>query len=204
MSGGRLFIERPWTDWEALRRCVTPAEWKQACSFGSERRRREFLTWRAVVRRELGPDVHIAYNAAGAPVVSVPGATVVSGASDVAGPAWQIGVSHCDGYVAVCLSRRRCAVDIERLDRNFGRIASRYLTDCERSLLAEPWWLAVAWCAKETLYKYSGRRELELLCDLQIVQADPHTCRLVGHIAGSEPVELTWQLLANAAVVFVL
>ncbi len=190
MSDGRLVIERLWTDEEALRRSVTPAEWERACGFGSERRRREFLTWRAIVRRELGPEVRVDYDAAGAPVLS--------------GAAWRIGVSHCDGYVAVCLSERRCAVDMERLDRNFGRIVSRYLTDRERVLLAEPWWPAVAWCAKETLYKYSGRRGLELLRDLRIERVDPRSRCIVGRIAGGEPVELAWRLLADAAVVFIL
>ena len=83
----RLFIEPPMTEAEAAAR-VTPGERAAAQEFLRERRRREFLTWRAVVRRELGDDVPIAYDEAGAPVV--PGREV------------HIGVSHCPGRVAVC------------------------------------------------------------------------------------------------------
>ena len=84
-----LFIEPPMTEAEAAAR-VTPGERAAAQEFLRERRRREFLTWRAVVRRELGDDVPIAYDEAGAPVV--PGREV------------HIGVSHCPGRVAVCIS----------------------------------------------------------------------------------------------------
>ena len=61
-----LFIEPPMTEAEAAAR-VTPGERAAAQEFLRERRRREFLTWRAVVRRELGDDVSIAYDEAGAP-----------------------------------------------------------------------------------------------------------------------------------------
>ena len=57
----RLFIEPPMTEAEAAAR-VTPGERAAAQEFLRERRRREFLTWRAVVRRELGDDVPIAYD----------------------------------------------------------------------------------------------------------------------------------------------
>ena len=63
-----LFIEPPMTEAEAAAR-VTPGERAAAQEFLRERRRREFLTWRAVVRRELGDDVSIAYDEAGAPVI---------------------------------------------------------------------------------------------------------------------------------------
>ena len=45
---------------------VTSDELAEAGRFVREGRRREYLTWRAVVRRELGADVRIAYDAAGA------------------------------------------------------------------------------------------------------------------------------------------
>ena len=68
---------------------VTSDELAEAGRFVREGRRREYLTWRAVVRRELGADVRIAYDAAGAPVVDRDGVYV--------------GVSHCRGvWPSVC------------------------------------------------------------------------------------------------------
>ena len=78
---------------------TTEEERAEAARFGSARRRSEYLTWRTLVRRELGRDAVIGYNGVGAPVVTSP-------------EGYFIGVSHCRERVAVCISRQRCAVDI--------------------------------------------------------------------------------------------
>ena len=49
----RLLVEPPMGADEAAR-WTTPEERAEAAAFGSERRRAEFLGWRAIVRRELG------------------------------------------------------------------------------------------------------------------------------------------------------
>lgn len=179
MSDGRLpaglIIEAPWPEGEAAA-WATAEERAAAAAFGSERRRREYLTWRALVRRELGRDVRIAYDAVGAPVLE--------------NRPEYLSVSHCDGRVAVCLSLRRCAVDIEPVTRNFGRVLSRYMTPEEQALADDPLLPAVVWCAKETLYKYAGRRELDLLRDLRITEADFAAGCLAGRIAGGAPVAM--------------
>lgn len=66
----RLFVEEPMTQAEAAA-WATPSELTKAALF-SPHRRREWLAWRAVVRRELGREVQIAYNDVGAPVVDFP------------------------------------------------------------------------------------------------------------------------------------
>lgn len=179
MSDGRLpaglIIEAPWPEGEAAA-WATAEERAAAAAFGSERRRREYLTWRALVRRELGRDVHIAYDAVGAPVLE--------------NRPEHLSVSHCDGRVAVCLSPRRCAVDIEPVTRNFGRVLFRYMTPEEQALADDPLLPAAVWCAKETLYKYAGRRELDLLRDLRITEADLAAGCLAGRIAGGAPVAM--------------
>ena len=45
--------------------------------------------------------------------------------------------------------------------------------------------------AKEALYKYSGRRELDFRKDLRIGSADLAAGRLTGRIGNGEPVELS-------------
>lgn len=115
--GKALFIEPP-MDEAGVAGWVTSDELAEARRFVREGRRREYLTWRAVVRRELGADVRIAYDAAGAPVVDRDGVYV--------------GVSHCRGRVAVCLSDIPCAVDIEPETRDFSRAAPRYMSPPSR------------------------------------------------------------------------
>lgn len=84
-----LWTSPPLTAEESAR-WTTSEERAAAAGFVSERRRAEFLTWRAVVRRELGDDVGIAYDALGAPVLT--------------NRAVHISVAHCAGRIAVCAS----------------------------------------------------------------------------------------------------
>lgn len=193
MSDGRLpaglIIEAPWPEGEAAA-WATAEERAAAAAFGSERRRREYLTWRALVRRELGRDVRIAYDAVGAPVLE--------------NRPEYLSVSHCDGRVAVCLSLRRCAVDIEPVTRNFGRVLSRYMTPEEQALADDPLLPAAVWCAKETLYKYAGRRELDLLRDLRITEADLAAGCLAGRIAGGAPVAMRLLCRDGYLAIFIL
>lgn len=152
----RLFVEPPMEEALAAVR-ATPEEREIARAF-SPSRRREFLAWRAVVRREVGAGADIRYNGAGAPFI--------------AGSDCRIAVSHCPGRVAVCLSDAPCAVDIEPVGRDFSRVADRYMTACEAALCSDALWPAVAWCAKEAMYKYAGRRGLSLLSDLVIERVE--------------------------------
>lgn len=148
----RLFVETP-LPFEEAARWATDDELTTARSFAVARGR-EYLGWRAIVRRELGRDTAIAYDSVGAPILT--------------NRPLRISVSHCRGRIAVGISDRPCAVDIERIDRDFTRALSRYLSPEERRISSHPLFPAVAWCAKEVLYKYARRQELDLLQDLHI------------------------------------
>ena len=189
----RLFVSRLLSDTEIVP-WVTPDEVAAAAGFAPVRRS-EWLSWRAIVRRELlaatgcaAQEVRIAYNEIGAPVVEN---------SPV-----HVAVSHCKGSVAVALSDAPCAVDIESLGRDFGRVASRYMAGAEAALCSDPRWPAVLWSAKECLYKYAVRRELDLLRDLRIEQVDFGAGTLVGRIGDGAPLRLCFFFLAGRVVVY--
>lgn len=163
----RLVIEAPLPVGEAAR-WATPDELAAARTFAPARAQ-EYLAWRAIVRREVGRDARIGYNAVGAPVLE--------------NYPLHLAVSHCRGRVAVGISEARCAVDIERTDRRFGRLLARYLTAEERQLSDHPLFAAIGWCAKETLYKYAGRRGCDLLHDL-CIEAVRFTEARAGELTG--------------------
>lgn len=169
---------------------VSPEEILTATAFGSSQRRSEYLAWRAIVRREVGSDAVISYNATGAPVVE--------------NYPVHISVSHCKGYVAVCICSSPCAVDIERPDRDFSRVLMRYLSPWEQTLSADSLFPAVAWCAKETLYKLSGRTGLDLLRDLHIEAVDLKAGIITGRIENGEPVELSVRRGEDFVAVYIL
>lgn len=173
--GKALFIEPP-MDEAGVAGWVTSDELAEARRFVREGAP-GYLTWRAVVRRELGADVRIAYDAAGAPVVDRDGVYV--------------GVSHCRGRVAVCLSDIPCAVDIEPETRDFSRAAPRYMSPSEQALSGDPLLPAAVWCAKEALYKCARRPGLDLLHDLRVEAVDFAAGTVAGRIGSGETIRLT-------------
>lgn len=184
-----FFIEPLMTEAAASVR-VTPEEFAAAQELLRERRRREFLTWRAIVRRELGDEVRIAYDAAGAPAVL--------------NCDKYIGVAHCPGRVAVCISDSRCAVDIEPESRDFSRAAARYMSPREQALSADPLLPGAVWCAKETLYKYAGRQGLDLLRDLHVEEVDFGAGKIIGRIEEGEPLSLGVRCSEGFIAVYIL
>lgn len=160
-----------------LEAIVSLADIAACAAISNPRRRSERLAWRAALRSVLPGNYEISYDGVGAPCLDgVPG--------------W-IGVSHCQGYAAVIYSLTApCAVDVELMERNFARAASRYISPQEATLpcAAEPWFGAVVWCAKETMYKLSGRKELDLLTDIKVLQAD--RTRAVGEVLRQGRVEM--------------
>ena len=60
------------------------------------------------------------------------------------------------------------------------------------------------WCAKETLYKYARRRELDLLRDLRVLSLDAEAGRIVGSIAGGAPLSLSMRREEGCMLVCIL
>lgn len=153
------------------------------------------LAWRALLREMLSPTT--------AEVSYLP-----SGKPQIRNSQYQhISVSHSRDYVAVALSQDPCGVDVERIDRNFEHVKSRYITVAESQLSADRRWAAVVWCAKEALYKYAGREGLDFLRDIVIlsVQQQGESWSLVAELLGTEHVELRGECLGeNHILVFTM
>ena len=187
-SSARLFVESPLSEAELLA-LSGEAECRMVAEFGTERRRREALMWRYIVRRELGADTEISYDEYGAP--------------QVLNREEYIAVSHSDDLVAVMISHERCAVDVERLDRNFERVAARYLRPEERALSEDVRLPAVVWSAKETLYKYAGKRGLDFLRDVRILDVDFEGEALLGQVGEEMPVRMQFEFHLDNVVVYI-
>lgn len=185
---GRLLIGSPMSVAETAM-WVTAEELAASATF-SLQRCREYLSWRALIRREIGLDAQIVYNEVGAPAIT--------------NYPLQISVSHCSDRIVVALSDCRCAVDIEPIDRDLNRVAERCLSKDEQQLSDDPRLFIVLWCAKETLYKYAGEEGLDLLHDLHIEMVDLCAGRIVGRIKNGEPIELSVSLDDGFVVVYIL
>ena len=160
-----------------------------AMRFQNEKRRREHLAWRRIVRRELGSKVHIDYNEVGAPVVDVDGR-------------W-ISVAHGGESVVVAIADCPVGVDIESRSRDFDRVAPRYMTEEELSLAKSEDWACYVWCAKEAMYKLYGRRGVELRGELRVESFDAESMTIYGGMVNMAPAMVKISLYDDDIVVAV-
>lgn len=171
----------PIPDGEQLERGATEEELQSVEGISSQSRRAERLAWRSLLRSVL-PTAQIEYLSSGKPEIKNSQYKHIS-------------VSHCQDFVAVAIATKPCGIDVERYDRNFGRVKSRYMTAEEQTLSADDHWAAVVWCAKEAMYKMAGREGVDFKRDMQIISAEPPFVggsgrwHLVAHLF-SERVEL--------------
>ena len=177
MTLPRIIVEEAVPE-EVSREWVTPAEMALTRKFAPARRR-EAWAWRYIVRREVGRDADIRYNEVGAPYI--------------ANYPVYISVSHSKGRVAVAFSNRKCAVDIEQLRRHFGTVKDYYLNNTELQI-AEiyPNYLAEAWSAKETVFKYMGRPELDFAEDIDL--SIPRDGYFVVNVAGADDLVVAFEM----------
>ncbi|MGN0006759.1 MAG: 4'-phosphopantetheinyl transferase family protein [Alistipes sp.] len=181
----RVFIE-PLPPLDELLRTATAADLQATASLSAASRRREALAWRGIVRNAIA-DADIGYDEWGAPVVE--------------NSPLHIGVSHSRNSVAVIISDVNCAIDIESRTRNFERVRSRYLSPQEAALSRHPDFLAVAWCAKECLYKYHRRGNADFLRDVRITSVDFVRNRIGGTLFGGDELIMTFDISASEVVV---
>ncbi len=169
----RLIIEDICSE-ELLLATATAEDVAFVKQFANLGRRCEVLAWRAIVHRELGEGVQILYDDYGAP--------------KVANSNRYISVSHSHDKVAVLFSDAPCAVDIESVERDFRKVASRYLSAEEQAMAERHNLYAELWSAKEALYKYYKKGRLDLVQNISIVEYNAEDSTLIATILDSYPI----------------
>jgi len=72
-----------------------------------------------------------------------------------------ISLSHCEGFVAAAHAEVPVGIDVERISHRAQKIKNYFLRDEELGLLGEEnEALILAWSAKESIFKWYGKRNL--------------------------------------------
>ena len=180
-----LIIERVVTEAEESP-LLTESDREYLATLSAPSRRAQWSTARTILRRELGEKAELRYTSSGALVLAKPIGDICS-----------ISVSHTSEWVAVLLSGSRCGVDIELLDRNFSKVASRYISHEERERLSEKvgeQFEALMWSAKEAIYKYGAHEGFDFLRDLVVTDIDTTSSTLYAELYGLPAPPLHYQL----------
>jgi phosphopantetheinyl transferase len=127
-------------------------EKKLFSTFLVERRKKQWLAYRILIRSMLEPEnFPVEYDASGKPYL--------------AGSRYHISVTHSGDLAAVILSSAGLVgIDIEKVRPTILKVAEKYLHESELTGTGgrdDSTFLTLAWCAKEALYKLYGHRGLD-------------------------------------------
>lgn len=168
---------------------LTEEDHAHLATLHSPTRRAQWSTWRCILREMLGAEAKIRYNSMGAPVLE-----------GTIGEVGFISVSHSSEMVAVMFSATRCGVDIECCERNFERVASRYINHDERESLAASVgedFEALMWSAKEAIYKYGNTPGVDFTHDVLIVGHSTEGQRLHAELYGMATPDVHYRTVGN-------
>ncbi len=121
---------------------VKPHEVATYNSFRNDRRRKEWLTVRILLRELLGPEPSIEYMESGKPFLR--------------GSKMFISITHTIGYVGVRLGGQPVALDMEYMSQRVLNLIPRFVSPKEMVYISEDNRVTTAlliWSAKETLFK---------------------------------------------------
>jgi len=129
----------------------------------AEKRKREWLTIRVLLKELLGDEKQILYNSVGKPYLS--------------DNSFHISISHTKGYAALMINKEReVAIDIEKISSRVENIRKRFMNEEEEKVISksnEVIHLLLHWSAKESLFKRLGIKNIDFKTDLRIKQFEP-------------------------------
>ncbi|MDR2885958.1 MAG: 4'-phosphopantetheinyl transferase superfamily protein [Rikenellaceae bacterium] len=187
-AGGWLALWHATESEHELRALVSLDDVASCAGIVNPKRRIERLAWRALLRELLPGAGEVTYTEAGVPrigsgYIGASHTMVKAAAPDkiAAGP-----YAAGDIHAALIFSEYPCAVDVEPFSRDFSRAATRYLSPEETALPAarDPRFNAVAWCAKEVVYKLADTEGVDFARDIRITAVDLQRGRLEATLFG--------------------
>lgn len=144
--------------------------------FGSESRKKEFLTIRLLVQKFINPKLRLQNNEHGKPIL--------------VNSELNISVTHTKNFAAIFVCKNSIpALDMEYLSDRVHRIAKRFLSESELENISEPnktLHLYQHWCAKECLIKFYGKKDVHLIDELKIQPFSPEQETFIGEVCRND------------------
>ena len=121
----------------------------------SEKRQLEYILTRLLLQ-QIDKELIISYNQFGAPKLN---------------DGRKISISHSSDLIAVIISEKKVAVDIEKISNKPLKIIHKFISNND-SILDNKMEATLAWSAKEAVYKLHQRGEIDFKKDIIIQKID--------------------------------
>ncbi len=159
-------------------------------SFRTEKRKKEFLCSRILLKELFNHFVTVNYDEYGSPYIT--------------DSEWNISITHSGKYVAVARSKQKLGIDIEQITEKLDRTKHKFSSDEELKRVdnKQPLYhLALYWSAKESVYKRVGNEALifdtEMLIETFVLEEKGQFLLNLNSSLSKELVKLHYQKIDN-------
>lgn len=138
---------------------LSQAEQQLYSTFRTEWRQKQWLSYRRLIREIISPQQYpVHYDESGKPFL--------------AGSDWHISATHTEEYAGVIISRHvKVGIDMEKIRPRIEKVKEKFMSEGELADIPPESWLeglTLSWCAKESLYKLYGQRNLDFRKNIRI------------------------------------
>ena len=141
-----------WKITESLNEINTYFQNQTIKKFKSEKRQLEFLCTKLLIQK-INRNLKITYNTNGAPELN---------------NNQFISISHTKKLIAIIISDKKSGIDIELISDKALKIKSKFLSENDKLELNQEE-STLAWCAKESIYKWYQKRNINFKQDIKIL-----------------------------------
>jgi hypothetical protein len=148
---------------------LNPEELNKYRTITNEKRKCEFLSIRKSIQTIYNEEEYIAYSANGKPNLAISG--------------HRISISHSKGLLGLIIHPTlEVGIDLQHESPKIIKIKNRFMSPMEmESSKGEEWKLLTYWCAKEALYKYYSKGNVDFSKNLFV---SPFTLEKSGILMG--------------------
>ena len=141
-----------WEITKSINEINTSFQNQEIKKFKSKKRQLEFLCTRMLIQK-INRNLKITYNTNGAPELN---------------NNQFISISHTKKLIAVIISDKKSGIDIELISDKALKIKSKFLSENDTLELNQEE-STLAWCAKESIYKWYQKRNINFREDIKIL-----------------------------------
>ena len=167
---------------EEIKKSINDDNYK---TYKSLKRQKEYICTRLLLR-EIDCNLSITYNKWGAPTLNTNK---------------NISISHSNNIIAIIISKKSVAIDIEIISKKPLKIKHKFLSDHDKiSHTIEE--TTLAWSAKETIFKLHQKGDIDYKSDIQIKEINYAENQITVHFNDNNIV-LNYNKLNNHFLVYV-
>ena len=153
--------------------------------FKNTKRQIEYTCTRLLLKK-INPKLKISYNQFGAPTIN---------------NNQNISISHSDKYVAIIISKNKVAIDIEKISNKPLKVIQKFISKND-NIKVDQKEASLAWCVKETLFKYHMQGGIDFKKNITIKKID-HDQKKIHSLLLKSSVILDFQIINDHILVYV-